>query len=43
MLVGLRWLADYMKRYGMKVTVKLPDEEDGAPGRLHDLAVSIRS
>ena len=28
LLAGLRWLADYMKRYGMKVTVKLPDEED---------------
>ncbi|MGC3974792.1 MAG: PAS domain S-box protein [Nitrospira sp.] len=28
LIAGLRWLAGYMKRYGMKVTVRLPDEED---------------
>jgi signal transduction histidine kinase len=28
LIAGLRWLADYMKRYGMSVTVTLPDEED---------------
>lgn len=27
LIAGLRWLADYMKRYGMQVTVTLPDEE----------------
>ena len=28
LIAGLRWLADYMKRYGMRVAVRLPDEED---------------